>query len=282
MANPTSGGYSAITLQKVKTHLEELGWTAEIRLTRSPGEIGKVCADPSFKVKTLVIAGGDGSINEAVIGLQDHPNPPQLAVVPIGTANVLALELSLPRKANAIAETIARQKTKRLHFGLANGHPFLLMVSVGFDAEIVHAVPLALKRRIGKLAYVITAIKTSLTRKSIPLQITLDGEPFAGKFAVASNARHYGGPFEICPSGVTDPGLHMLILEKDDLWSSINYGIALMLGRIHKTHGATVKPFTAATISAQSAVATQVDGDPFGAAPLEIRQADKTIPILVP
>ncbi|CTQ52674.1 Diacylglycerol kinase [Roseibium album] len=282
MANPTSGGYSAKTLKKVKARLEELGWTAEIRLTSSAGEIGEVCTDPSLDVRTLVIAGGDGSINEAIIGLQDHPHPPQLAVVPIGTANVLALELSLPRKANAIAETIARQKTKRLHFGLANGHPFLLMASAGFDAEVVHSVPLALKRRLGKLAYVFTAFKVGLTRKDNPLQITLDGEPFAGKFAVASNARHYGGPFVICPSEVTDPGLHMLILEKDDLWSSINYGIALMLGRIHKARGATVKPFTAATISAQSAVATQVDGDPFGATPVEIRQADKTIPILVP
>jgi diacylglycerol kinase (ATP) len=282
LANPTSGGYRAQTLKQVQTRLEELGWNTEIRLTHRAGEIGEVCADPSLGVKTLVIAGGDGSINEAVTGLQYHPNPPQLAVIPIGTANVLALELALPKNANAIAETIARQKTKPLHLGLANGHPFMLMASAGFDAEVVHAVPIALKRRLGKLAYAITALKTGLTRKGIPLQITLDGELFAGKIAVASNARHYGGLFVICPTGATDPGLHMLVLEKDDPWSTLCYGIALMLGRIHKSRGATVKPFTNASICARDPVATQVDGDPFGTTPLDIRQADKTIPILVP
>lgn len=280
IANPTSGGYDAGVLADVQARLEGLGFDTRIHLTSYAGEIGEICSDPELFAGTLVIAGGDGSINEAVVGLQDHPLPPQLAVIPLGTANVLALELALPRKAKAIAELIAKQKTEPLHFGIVNGRPFVLMASTGFDAEVVHAVPLALKRRFGKLAYVMTAIRTGLTRKGIPLQIVLDGQECSGKFAVASNARHYGGPFVICPSGATEPGLHMLILEKDDPWSSLRYGIALMLGRIHKSRGATVKAFTSARITATLPVAAQVDGDPFGTTPLEIRQANKTIPVL--
>lgn len=282
MANPTSGGYNAEFLDDVRRRLEDLGCKTEIRLTRHAGEIGELCSDPDLCVRTLVIAGGDGSINEALTGLQDHPDPPQLAVIPFGTANVLALELGLPRNPRAIAELIFQGKTRPLHFGLANGRPFVLMASTGFDAEVVHAVPLTLKRRFGKLAYVITALKTGLRRKSAELKIELDGACLAGKFAVASNARHYGGPFVICPGGATDPGLHMLVLERDDPWSSFCYGIALLLGRIHKARGASVTPFQRARISAKDHVAAQVDGDPFGATPLEIRQTDKTVPILVP
>lgn len=282
MANPTSGGYNADFLDDVRRRLEDLGCRTEIRLTRHAGEIGEVCSDPELRVRTLVIAGGDGSINEALTGLQDHPAPPQLAVIPFGTANVLALELGLPRTPRTIAEMIFSGKTGPLHFGLANGRPFVLMASTGFDAEVVHAVPLTLKRRLGKLAYVITALKTGLKRKSTELNIELDGAPLKGKFAVASNARHYGGPFVICPGGATDPGLHMLVLERDDPWSSLCYGIALMLGRIHKARGASVTAFRTARISARDHVAAQVDGDPFGSTPLEIRQTDKTVPILVP
>ncbi|TYC62448.1 YegS/Rv2252/BmrU family lipid kinase [Rhodobacterales bacterium] len=283
MANPTSGGYRPGVLEDVRDRLEDLGCKTILRLTTHAGEIGEVCSDPDLKVRTIVIAGGDGSINEALTGLQTHPNPPQLAVIPFGTANVLALELGLPRKARLIAQTIRAGRTMPLHYGLANGRPFVLMASTGFDAEVVHAVPLDLKRRFGKLAYVITALRIGLTRKGSPLTITLDdGAPLEGKFAVASNARHYGGPFVICPSGATDPGLHMLILERDDPWSSFLYGLALVCGRIHNAGGARVAAFSKATIAAAASVAAQVDGDPFGATPLEIRQTERTVPILVP
>lgn len=282
MANPTSGGYRAEFLDEVRKRLEDYGCRTEIRLTRHAGEIGEVCSDPSLPVQTLVVAGGDGSINEALTGFQNHPEPPQLAVIPFGTANVLALELGLPRTPKAIAELIYRGRNRPLHYGLANGRPFVLMASAGFDAEVVHGVPLTLKRRLGKLAYVITALRIGLTRKSTTLKIELDGAAIEGKFAVASNARHYGGPFVICPGGATDPGLHMLVLERDDPWSSFCYGIALVLGRIHKARGASVTPFRTARISAADHVAAQVDGDPFGATPLDIRQTEKTVPVLVP
>jgi diacylglycerol kinase family enzyme len=74
----------------------------------------------------------------------------------------------------------------------------------------------------------------------------------------------------------------MLVLEKDDPWSSLRYGLALVLGRIHKARGAIVRPFSVATIASSSPVAAQVDGDPFGATPLEIRQTEKTVSVLVP
>jgi len=283
MANPTSGGYCPRLLEDIQTRLEDLGCKTELRLTRHAGEIGDVCADPSLRVRTLVVAGGDGSVNEALTGLQNHPEPPQLAVIPFGTANVLALELSLPRKARAIANLIRNGKARTLHYGLANGRPFVLMASAGFDAEVVHAVPLSLKRKLGKLAYVITAFRIAFKRKGVPLTVTLDnGVAMTGKLAVASNARHYGGPFVICPGGVTDSGLHMLVLERDDPWSSFCYGIALLFGRIEKARGASVTPFSTATITAADHVAAQLDGDPFGSTPLEIRTTNTTVPVLAP
>jgi diacylglycerol kinase (ATP) len=282
VANPTSGGYNAGFLDEVRNRLEDLGSRTEIRMTRHAGEIGEICADPELQVQTLVVAGGDGSINEALTGFQDHPDPPRLAVIPFGTANVLALELGLPRRPRAIAQMIFRGNSKPLHYGLVNGRPFVLMASAGFDAEVVHAVPLALKRRLGKLAYVITALRIGFRRKPTPLEIVLDGERVSGKFAVASNARHYGGPFVICPGGATDSGLHMLVLKHDDPWSSLGYGIALLCGCIHKARGVLVRPFTTATIAASEHVAAQVDGDPFGTTPLEVRQTNRTVPVLVP
>ncbi len=283
IANPASGNYNRSKLDEIISVLEAGGRQVALHLTSHAGEIAEICANRNLATGTLVVAGGDGSVNEALTGLQTRKTTPDLAIVPFGTTNVLALELGLPNSAQEIANMVLGQRTKPLHYGIVNEHPFVLMASAGFDAEVVHAVPGDLKRRFKKLAYVITALRTGFQRKSTPLTGSLAAEPpIQCKFAVATNARHYGGPFVICPGGVTDPGLHMLVLEKDDPWSSIRYSLALLLNRMHKIKGAAVLPFTEATITSVKPVAAQLSGDPFGVTPLNIRAADKTVPILVP
>ncbi len=283
MANPTSGGYRPDALAHIQSRLEEAGYHVTLRLTQRAGEIGDVAADPKLAVSLLVIAGGDGSVNEALTGFQSNPAPPDLAIIPAGTANVLAHELGLPHKPDDVADAILQRRTKTLHAGLANGQPFVLMASSGFDAEVVHGIPLALKRKLGKLAYVLTALKIGLTRRSTDLVIEIDGQTVSGKLAVATNGRCYGGPFVICPdASVTKAGLQMLILEKDDPLSAIRFGFALLLGRVHKARGVKLMPFDRARIMSKTPVAVQIDGDPFGTTPVEIEVSRSSLEIVVP
>ncbi|ADZ71806.1 diacylglycerol/lipid kinase family protein [Polymorphum gilvum] len=283
VANPTSGGYRPRFLDAVRAHLAAGGCEVEVRLTTRAGEIGEICADPRLAVGILAVAGGDGSVNEAITGFQSNPMPPDLAVIPFGTANVLAHELGLPTSAEGLARMMLRRKTAPLHYGLANGRPFVLMASAGFDAEVVHAVPLALKRRLGKLAYVITALRLAFTRKGRDLEATADGERIVCRLAVATNGRCYGGPFTVCPdASVSRPGLHLLALEKDGPLSALRFGLALLLGRVHKARGVRLRPFAHLRIASTHAVPAQVDGDPFGRTPVEITAAPDALSILVP
>lgn len=282
MANPTSGGYRPSLLEAVRKKLVDAGFRVTLRLTTHAGEIGEVCSDPGLGAGILVIAGGDGSINEALTGLQSIAAPPKIAVIPAGTANVLALELGLPARADSIARAIIGQNTVPLHAGLANGHPFVLMASAGFDAEVVHGIPLALKRKLGKLAYVISAIKIGLTRRSTDLDLSVDGKNYRCKLAVATNGRFYGGPFVVAPdASVTRPGLQLLILEKDDPLSTLRFGLALLLGRVHKARGVRLVTFQHAELSGPHPVAVQIDGDPFGSTPVSIEAATGSLDIIV-
>lgn len=283
LANPTSGGYQPQFLEAVRQKLEAGGCHTRIHLTSRAGEIGEICADPTLAVNVLAIAGGDGSINEALTGFQTNPAPPDLAVIPFGTANVLAQELKLPFSASAIAEMIQRRRSAPLHMGLANGRPFMLMASAGFDAEVVHGISLALKRRLGKLAYVLTALKLAFSRESRTIKVLADDREFAGKLVIATNGRCYGGSFVICPdAAVTSAGLYLLVLQRDDFLSTFRFGLALALGRIHKARGVTLVPFERAEFTADKPVAAQIDGDPFATTPLLLEQAPDTINILVP
>ena len=281
LANPTSGGYRPKVLAEIRDRLREAGRTAILRATRHAGEIGEICSDPSLNADTVVIAGGDGSVNEALTGFREHPSPPKLAVIPCGTANVLALEMKLPHDPEAIAQMIAKGRTRDLHFGLANGHPFVLMASAGFDAEVVHALPLALKRRLGKLAYVFTALRIGFRRKGVPLTVTIDGTDHTAKYAIATNARHYGGPFVICPhTDASEGDLYMLLIGRDDPWATFLLGVALLCGRVHKTRAAKLIPFKKVRISASCPAAAQVDGDPFGVTPLEVESTGQYIRLI--
>ncbi len=283
VANPTSGGYRPADLAELVKILSASGYDTRLHLTTHAGEIEEIAGDRNLAIDVLAIAGGDGSVNEALTGFQNNPAPPALAIIPCGTANVLAHELGLPRRPAETARMILGQRTSPLSFGLANGHPFVLMASAGFDAEVVHGISLALKRKLGKLAYVLTALKIGLTRKSSDLAVEIDDVTYHGKLAVATNGRFYGGPFVVSPdASVIAPGLHVLILEKDDPLSTLRFGLALVLGRVHRSGGVKVLPATSLSITSGRPVAAQIDGDPFGTAPLEVSAARETVAIVVP
>ncbi|WP_208999863.1 diacylglycerol/lipid kinase family protein [Stappia sediminis] len=284
IANPTAGGFNARTLEEIAEKLRTGGHHVHIQLTRRAGEIGATCAGPTLKADVVVIAGGDGSINEAITGFGERADPPALAVVPFGTANVLAQELKLPFKPARIAEMILADRRKPLHYGLANGHPFVLMASAGVDAQVVHAIPLDLKRRFGKLAYVLTALKIAFSgRKGSDIEVLTQGETIRCRLAVITNGKCYGGPFVICPeAAVTEPGLHLVALRRDDIAASLWAGIALALGRIHKARNVITRPVSHAEIRSSAPVAAQIDGDPFGMTPLVVEAVQNTVPIIVP
>ncbi|WP_208995833.1 diacylglycerol/lipid kinase family protein [Pannonibacter tanglangensis] len=283
VANPTSGGFRAARLDAICDSLGRSGHSVSLHLTRRAGEIGEIAANPGLTVGVLAVAGGDGSVNEAITGFQSNRTPPDLAVIPSGTANVLAAELGLPRKPEAIAGMIARRRTAPLHYGLANGRPFVLMASAGVDAEVVHAVPLALKRRFGKLAYAMVGIEVALSRKGEDLTVIADGETIRCRLAVATKSRCYGGPFVICrAASVTEPGLHLVTLERDTALSALRYVVALALGRLDRARGVRVLKAEHITISADRRVPAQVDGDPFGVTPLTIEPAAVPVRIIIP
>ena len=125
--------------------LRRLGCEVTVRPTGGRGDAEQLAAsaDPN-RYDVLVVAGGDGTINEAVNGLRDARLP--LAIVPLGTANVLAAEIGMATDPRTVARTIALGRPRPISVGVANGRRFLLMAGTGFDAHVVQHVDLALKR----------------------------------------------------------------------------------------------------------------------------------------
>ena len=137
--NPTAGSSARTKLRRFVELLSEDGAEVAVRATAGPGDATAIAAAAGDgKWDAIVAAGGDGTVNEIVNGL--GPNSPSLGILPLGTANVLALELGLPVAAPDAARLIARGGVRQLYFAAIEGRRFVMMAGVGFDARVVDAV----------------------------------------------------------------------------------------------------------------------------------------------
>ncbi|MBK8909386.1 MAG: acylglycerol kinase family protein [Rhodospirillales bacterium] len=105
--NPIAGYFSARRFARILKHVSALGATVTVRRTTRPGDAERMAGEVDRDVcDVLVAAGGDGTLNEIVNGLKDLSLP--LAVMPIGTANVLAAEIRMPERSRHRADHCLR------------------------------------------------------------------------------------------------------------------------------------------------------------------------------
>ena len=105
-----------------------------VQATNSLEEYQQLASNPEEQFHAIVAAGGDGTAAEAVN--RSPPNTP-IALFPLGTENLAARYLKQPKEAGGFAKMVSTGTQIHLDVGKANGRLFLLMIGVGFDAEIV-------------------------------------------------------------------------------------------------------------------------------------------------
>jgi diacylglycerol kinase (ATP) len=259
--NPTAGGRRRRRFEAVVAELRRLGCEVTVRPTGARGDAEQLAAsaDPN-RYDVLVVAGGDGTINEAVNGLSGARLP--LAIVPLGTANVLAAEIGLATDPRSVARTIALGRPRPISVGVANGRRFLLMAGTGFDAHVVRSVDLALKRRIGKAAYGISILR-QLWRFAFPeYLVTIEGRTWKAASVLVANAHYYGGRFVCAPAAdLRTPSLEVCLFENRGRLSAIGYALAMFSGRLPKLKSYRIVTAGKVHIGGGSGEPVQGDGD---------------------
>jgi diacylglycerol kinase family enzyme len=283
--NPTAGRRRHGRLRASLHALAEMGLAATVIETRGPGEAERIARHAAAVDRSiLVVAGGDGTINEAVNGLLSAQGPlPPLALIPLGTANVLAHEIGLGLDPAGIARTIGEAKRIRVRPGVVNGRHFLMMVGAGFDGAVVASVDPLWKRRVGRAAYIARTLVESFRYPFPMITGAVDGRSFESRWVVVCRGRHYGGPFIAAPNAdLTAPRLTVCLLPGGGPWHVMRYGAALLTGRIAKLSDATVVTGTAVRIDGPAQLPVQGDGDLVARMPIEIGLAEREIELIVP
>ena len=120
----------------------------------------------------LFVWGGDGMVQRCVDSLAGQDVT--LAIVPAGTANLLATNLGIPKDLDAAVALAFQGSRRKLDAGIVNGEHFAVMAGSGFDALMIRDADRGLKERVGKLAYVVSGAK-NLRVQRVRTRIRVNG-----------------------------------------------------------------------------------------------------------
>ncbi|MBM3298816.1 MAG: NAD(+)/NADH kinase [Deltaproteobacteria bacterium] len=255
----------------------------EILVTTGAGDAVNMARSLDAAVDRLVVAGGDGTISEVLNGLVDPSRIPILHI-PTGTANMLARDLGLPFRPDALADVAESGLLQRMDMGLIGSHRFLFLVTAGFDATVTRELRAGRGRRLGYRGYIAPILKALSRYEPVDLEVTVDGgEKVEGRQVMVLNVRHYGGLFVFSETSRPDSGhLDVCVFRGGSALSLVRYSLAGFLGLASRLPDMTLLSGTCVRIESRTPCPLEVDGDYFGHTPAEIELVKAVVPILVP
>ena len=283
LVNPKSGSADRRhVVEQLAEHLRRMQYDVQIepdidRLTRSASHLLA-----AGKLRCVVAAGGDGTITLLANQL---PADVPISILPLGTANLLARYLALDSDPVRVAELIDLGRIVRFDAGLANGQLFLVVASVGFDAEVVQRLHRGRTGNITYGTYIGPLLRTIWKYRFPPLRIRIDeGSPIEGvRWAFALNVPRYAMGLRLTPDARPDDGrLDLCTFDGGGFWNGLGYFFSTLRGKHGRLRSSRLQPFRRLTIESDQPVHYELDGDPGGLLPLSIETLPGRVRFMVP
>jgi diacylglycerol kinase (ATP) len=271
IANKGAGSFSHRLFDRTCSLLSAGGVAVEQIFCNDFAEMSEAAAVASRQPDNpiVVAAGGDGTINAVFNGLAG--NSAICAILPMGTANVMAIELGIRTPEQAVSRIINGQSqpfTAGLLTNSKRSSRFFLMAGAGLDGHIVRGVSLREKSLLGKGAYLLSALRNIITWDPNELQVTTESEEFCCNTLIVCNAARYGGSFLLAPSSsIFSPSFNIVAIKGNTRMLSLTAVAETLLGRNNPDR---IFRTTAHKIRIDGAKPVQADGDDWGNSPAEI------------
>ncbi|MFZ5906485.1 MAG: diacylglycerol/lipid kinase family protein [Nitrospirota bacterium] len=276
IGNPAAKKGSAKKFQQLCRYLRDRGQEVESLLTRQRGDAELLAQDVLKKKPQLIFAaGGDGTFNEVMNGIAGSSVP--MAIIPLGTTNVLAKELGVPEhEEDAVdfglsryPQSIALGKITLTHCSPPASRYFCLMAGIGFDGAAVHGVDETFKKISGRGSYIFSGLKTLGRLNLSGLQVTLDGGIHSCFSLIIGNAKKYGGNFSVTPDAdIAEPSLSVCMFHGKRRVDILRYVFGILTGQHLKFRDVGYARAKNLTVSGTGHI--QIDGDYLGMTPATI------------
>lgn len=264
-------------LELVLKRLGELEIDAQVQYSRN-GQKRRL----NLKNKDLlIICGGDGTIHDALQDAIEAGVP--VAIIPAGTANVLARELCIPMDPLAALQIVETGRTRRLYLGKAGDRYFHLMAGVGLDGYLLSRVGASLKRLLGVGAFWITGFLRFWSYSLPTFEVKIGSEKHTATFAVISNSRFYGGHLRITPdASVFDNTLDVCLFSARNHSRYLKYLWGSLRGKHLDYPDVVYRKTSELEVVGEAGIAVQLDGELAGTLPRRFVMAGETLEVFVP
>ncbi|HUG14082.1 MAG TPA: diacylglycerol kinase family protein [Thermomicrobiales bacterium] len=283
--NPATGRTPAPDIaERLRREAAARGIVIHIAHTERPGHAIEIARNHPEDIDTIIAVGGDGTVSDVVTGARQEPLT--IAIIPVGSTNIIAKDLGIPRDLDAAMRVaLGDGRPFAIDVATAGKTTFIHMAGAGFDAAMMRDASRSLKRRLGWVAYIPAALR-HLRYPLFEATITVDGRTLilpARVVLFALGSSIVSPRFKV-GEGIdrTDGIIDVCVFDPPSLLSSLTCVVWIALGKPcrsrwqHQLRGSVV------SLDTDRPVPFEVDGDPLGVVPVDIKVSHRTVQILVP
>lgn len=296
--NPNAGGGGGSRrsqLDVARKIFADNGIQTELTETTGPGHATEIAQRAADEGRQLVIAcGGDGTLNEIVNGLAQQSNGHRvpLALLPGGTANILAKELGIPWDIERAAKRLVNGDVKEIALGLATPleQPerrrfFMSVAGAGPDGMIVYSIDLDLKAKFGILAYWWQGVREVFRYEFPHFRVVAGDRNLDASLIIVGRTKNYGGPFKITTGAdLFEDQFEVMALTTQSGFKYLSYLPTLWFGNLREEDG--VHFWKAETLVIEpldkNPIYAQIDGEALARLPVEFKIVPRALKLLVP
>ena len=270
--NPTSGGEKALDYkEKLENKAKEYFEYVETKITEKAKDATAFAEEASKEnYETVIVFGGDGTVNEVISGIAEKDYIPKLGIIPGGTGNLITKLLEISQDINEAIDQLDFNKTNAIDIGKANKSYFGYIFSVGSLPEAIHNVEIEDKTKYGVLAYAINTIKSVIKDEVFNIKIETENGSYEGEasqvLVLLSNYYADKKIFEENKDGYAN----ILILKNASIISKLSLIPDLLKGDIVENDNIEYIKAKDITISSDTKLESDIDGDRSDDLPVKI------------
>lgn len=216
--NPESGKKKKITTyQDFYDILRKYGYDTEIIFTKAKGDGRKIVQGLDKSIDLVISAGGDGTLNEIVSGNLKREKPLTIAPLPMGSTNDVGNMYGLNKSVFENLERLLKGKPKKVDICYINKTPFVYVACLGDYIEMAYATPRSLKKKYGKIAYILFGLKQIFNKiTQFDLKYKVNGKTYEGtySFIFISNSSRIAGAEDVYYDVKLDDNMFEVALAK--------------------------------------------------------------------
>ncbi|MBE0564982.1 MAG: YegS/Rv2252/BmrU family lipid kinase [Krumholzibacteria bacterium] len=283
IVNPVAGQARGLRLgRQLRASFEEKGVVCSVRVSSGPGDAerwAQAAAGDGFDL--IVVVGGDGTVGEVVSGQARAAQKVPVAVVPVGTANVVALALALPWLPGMAGSVILEGRVLDFDVGYLPelDRHFFLMAALGYPAKVIQDSPRRLKSLFGIFTYLGAGIRNALHLDEVRIFVEDQDErvhEYEGNTILLSNIGKIGDlNLKVTPdTSAHDGRFDVTVISSRSLWDLILVLFRMLTWRYRPTERLHHFQAEKVVIATDPPVAVQIDGEDLGQTPLaaEVRR----------